>query len=103
MPLSVLELFDIVPYKIGKTVSARQFRTTIEQEGFLIQHVAYIDHGPRFATIRFGKCLNNNEKKRRVWIKCLNRFEKMSHWPTACFTGYFHATLVVKEKAIPGY
>jgi len=97
IPLSMLQFLKIVPYQVGRTIPSEELRGILKEEGFKISKDSFIDHGPRFLTIKLCKWFEKNNSALDQYMKVLRFFEKMAHWPTSHLSGYFYAVLCTKE------
>lgn len=92
LPFRLLHRLKLVPYYVGKTYSWRQARDELERLGLQVDCIAAVVHVPRAPAIWLAILAG--------WLDwpaagSLGRFylsfERLQHWPTRFFTGYYVA------------
>jgi len=102
LPSNLLRRFGILPYFIGKSVSAAQLHEMLRKAGFRIIKTEYILHAPRIFAVAASRLLQAiaGKKIQDKFLSFLMRWEGLSQLPAQSLTGYFTAVKAVKNNAI---
>ena len=95
-----LKSTKIVSYFVGKSLSMKELIKMLESCGFRVCESVYIDHNPRYFSVRIGSFLQRSgfKKLERVFQETLWRFEGLRNTPLRSLTGYFIAVKALKKE-----
>jgi SAM-dependent methyltransferase len=98
IPYRLLRSAKIVPYFVGKTLSARRLERLLEELGFHRLETDAVLHCPRVLAVILA-CGMERFASRRMqarFLSFLMGFEKLSRLPTRFLTGYYVAVRCIK-------
>lgn len=100
LPMGALESIGVVPYRVGKTVGLRGLRRCMTKAGLRVADETTILHCPRFFAVLASRLLERRKSASDdgAFSSLLSRFERLHGWPTRSFTGYFIATVAVRDE-----
>jgi SAM-dependent methyltransferase len=95
LPDGLLRGLDLVPYRVGKTCTARRLAALLRSCDFVVEDLTYVLHCPRLPALRAGRVVERraSERTRARFLRLLAGCERLEEWPTRAFTGYFVAAL----------
>ncbi len=103
LPFKVLNRLGIVPYFVGATCGPSRLQQLLGEVGFEVRDVTAVLHCPRMIAVLVAKLLCSRAKPpvQQQFLGWLQRFERMSRWPTRYLTGHFIAVLAEKRRSHP--
>ena len=99
LPFGLLRRLGLVPYRVGKTCTARSLVAQLRSCGFAVEDLTYVLHCPRLPALRAGRVVKRRASAatRDRFLRLLGSCERLEEWPTRAVTGYFVAALARKR------
>lgn len=103
LPFKLLNRLGIVPYFIGATCGPWRLQKLLQEAGFEVKDVTAVLHCPRMIAVLAAKllCSHTKPSTQQQFLRWLQKFERMSRWPTRYFTGHFVAVRAEKRESPP--
>lgn len=103
LPFKVLNRLGIVPYFVGATCGPWRLQKLLREVGFEVRDVTAVLHCPRMIAVLVAKLLCSRAKPpaQQHFLRWLQKFERMSRWPTRYLTGHFIAVRAEKRQSHP--
>jgi SAM-dependent methyltransferase len=103
LPFKLLNRFGIVPYFVGATCGPWRLQKLLREVGFEVRDVTAVLHCPRMIAVLVAKllCSRANPPAQQKFLRWLQKFERMSRWPTRYLTGCFIAVRAEKRQSHP--
>jgi len=100
LPFTVLNRLGIVPYFVGTTCGPWRLQKMLRDAGFDVKEVTAVLHCPRMVAVLVAKLLCSCAKasSQERFLRWLQKFERLSRWPTRYMTGHFIAVRAEKTK-----
>ncbi|MDR4482315.1 MAG: class I SAM-dependent methyltransferase [Nitrospirales bacterium] len=99
LPFKLLNRLGILPYYVGTTCGPWRLQKLLREIGFDVREVTAVLHCPRVLAVFAAKilysCVNGRVQQR--FLRWIQVFENMSHWPTRYLTGHFIAVRAEKR------
>jgi SAM-dependent methyltransferase len=100
LPLSWLRRTGLVPYFVGATLGLRELETALQRVGFEVRRTGFLMHCPRVLAVPAAARLRDAPEATRLrFLRRLMRWEAMSSWPSARFSGHYVAVSAVRRSA----
>ena len=101
LPYSLTHSLGLVPYPVGKTLTAKRAVAVTRAAGFSVAECSAIMHAPRVLAIPVMARLDASaDTARRAWLlQAAMRFESLAKLPTRFLTGHFIAIRAIKPPA----
>jgi SAM-dependent methyltransferase len=99
LPFSLLNRTGLVPYFIGATCGPARLRGLLGEAGFQVNEMGAVLHCPRILAVLAARLVSawGTPAAQAHFLRWLQKFERLSQWPTRYVTGHFIATRAVKE------
>lgn len=103
LPFKLLNRLGIVPYFVGATCGPWRLQKLLREVGFEVRDVTAVLHCPRMIAVLVAKllCSRARPHAQQRFLRWLQTFERMSHWPTRYLTGHFIAVRAEKRQSRP--
>lgn len=103
LPFKLLKRLGIVPYFVGATCGPFRLQQLLREVGFEVRDVTAVLHCPRMIAVLVAKllCSRAQPPAQQQFLGWLQRFERMSRWPTRYLTGHFIAVRAEKRRSHP--
>ena len=104
LPFKLLNRLGLVPYFVGATWGPWRLQHVLREVGFEVKDVTSVLHCPRILTVFFAKLLCSCSKSlsQQQFLRWLQKFERMSNWPTRYLSGHFIAVRAEKGRVPEG-
>jgi hypothetical protein len=88
-------------FHLGVTVGGVKARRMLEGAGLAVEQEAFIDHAPRYLTLRAAEWLTTAGHRATdlAMLRLLRVFERLSATPLSRFTGHYTVWMVAWAKA----
>jgi SAM-dependent methyltransferase len=98
LPFALLRRLGLVPYYVGKSLSPGRLRQELQEAGFDIREIRAVMHCPRVLAVAIARLLSNHNTSpsQETYLQWLQRFERLSSFPTRYLTGNFTAVKAIK-------
>jgi len=97
--LPMLRKIGLVPFFPGVTLNAAGLRRVLEASGFSVSSERTIMHSPRALAVGLAALLSRGPVSfAPLFHRTVLGLEKLEHWPTKRFTGYYVAALAKAVK-----
>ncbi|GJL58210.1 MAG: hypothetical protein NPIRA03_10670 [Nitrospirales bacterium] len=99
LPFKFLNRLGILPYYVGATCGPWRLQKWLREIGFDVRDVTAVLHCPRVLAVLAAKilCSCANSAVQQRFLRWMQVFENMSHWPTRYLTGNFIAVRAEKR------
>ncbi|HJT19364.1 MAG TPA: class I SAM-dependent methyltransferase [Nitrospira sp.] len=100
LPFSLLNRTGIVPYFIGATCGPRRLRRLLREAGFKVEEMGAVLHCPRMIAVLAARLVSawGTPAIQVYFLRSLQKFERLSQWPTRYVTGHFIAIRAEKNR-----
>lgn len=98
LPFALLNRLHLVPYFVGKTLGRHELVRALNEAGFKVLETRAILHCPRVLAVHLAGLLERkaSAKTQQRFLSMLQKFERMSTWPSQYFTGHFVMARAIK-------
>jgi SAM-dependent methyltransferase len=103
LPERLLTRHDLVPYQLGPTCGPGPLRRMLREVGFDPVSLRALMHCPRLPAIRLAAARERRgDANGESFVRGALAWERLAHWPTRYWTGYFVAASATRADAPQG-
>ena len=98
--LGLLRRLCIVPYHVGATLGPRALERSVQTAGFDVVETTAVMHCPRVIAVAASRPVSRlSPAWRGSYLRHLQAWERLEHWPTRWLTGHYVAVHATKPRA----